>query len=254
MSPTVELTDAQIAQFHEQGYLELPNLSTPEELARMRDIYDDHFAGQEGAETGMRFDLAARESAKPKLPQVLDPGKFRPELRQTLAWANAGRVLSQLLGREPDWRGDHAILKPAGYGVATPWHQDEAYWEPELEHSSLSIWLPLQDVDERSGCMCFVPGSHRFEILPHRPIGNDPKVHGLELDGPDPEGAVAVPLRAGEATVHGGRTLHFAPPNTSEVPRRAYIMMGGLAGRPLQVPRRFPWQELQKAAGAPASE
>lgn len=268
MAPTLALSSEDLARFHQDGFLKLPNLSASEEIARMREIYDELFAGNEGTGTDMRFDLSGRASDRPRLPQVLDPGVFRPELRETLAWVNAGRIMEQLLGSVPDWRGDHAILKPAGYGAPTPWHQDEAYWDPAMEHRSLSIWLPLQDVDERSGCMCFIPGSHRLDILPHQPIGNDPKVHGLELVEAPPlssasaidEGgvwggrrALAVPLKAGEATVHGGRTLHYAPPNTSDVPRRAYIMMGGLSGKPLPTPRRYPWQELQKAAGAPAN-
>lgn len=236
-------------RFREQGFLKLPQLSNPNELATLREIYDELFAGGEGE----RFDLSARESDKPKLPQILDPGALRPELRETEAWRNAGEVMRQLLAAEPTWRGDHAILKPANYGAPTPWHQDEAYWDPACEHFTLSVWMPLQDVDEASGCMHFIPGSQRLEVLPHRPIGNDAKVHGLELSVECPGGAAAVPLKAGEATVHGGRTLHFAPPNKTDSPRRAYIMMGGLPGRKLAAPRRFEWQEKQRAAGAPAS-
>lgn len=253
MQPTVELSAEQVARFHREGFLRLPQLSSPKELERIRIVYDDLFAGTEGSENGMRFDLASRQTERLLLPQILDPGVFRPELRETLAWANAGRVMDQLLGQVPDWRGDHAILKPAGYGAPTPWHQDEAYWDPSLEHRSLSIWLPLQDVGEDEGCLWFIPGSQNLDILRHRPIGGDAGVHGLELDEPVPGAPVAVPLQAGEATVHGGRTLHYAGPNVSDAPRRAYIMMGGMNGLPMAAPRTFEWQELQKKAGAPAS-
>lgn len=44
----------------------------------------------------------------------------------------------------------------------TPWYQDEAYWLPEIpDRRSNSVWLALDDVTLESGCMWFVPGSHR---------------------------------------------------------------------------------------------
>ena len=33
-----------------------------------------------------------------------------------------------------------------------------------------------------NGCMHFIPGSHRGEVLAHRHIGDDPAVHGLETE------------------------------------------------------------------------
>ena len=67
-----------------------------------------------------------------------------------------------------------------------------------------------------------------MEVLPHRHIGGDPLVHGLELDVPyDFSDAVACPLPAGGATFHYNRTLHFSGPNTTGVPRRAYVMSAG---------------------------
>ena len=255
IQPTIVLTGDQIATFRTQGFLSLDQISTPGELARLREIYDRMFEGRDKLDAGVSFDLSGESEQKPKLPQILDPSSREPSLKNTLIWANARAIMEQLLGGELAWQGDHAILKPAGYGAPTPWHQDEAYWDPGLEHASLSVWVPLQDVDERSGCMCFVPGSHEMDVLPHQPIGNDPMVHGLELAS-QPEllkSALAVPLKAGGCTIHQQRTLHYAPGNVSDIPRRAYIVMGGLAGRPLETPRRFEWQERQRAGGAPAS-
>ena len=67
-----------------------------------------------------------------------------------------------------------------------------------------------------------------MEILPHRHIGGDPRVHGLELDVPfDFTNAVACPLPAGGATFHYNRTLHFSGANMTNMPRRAYVMSAG---------------------------
>ncbi len=254
IEPSVELTKEQIDFYDREGYLVVDQVSTPGELQQLRGIYDDLFARRAGRAEGNQFDLAGvdEDGQREKLPQILDASGYAPALRTTLAWVNAGRIMTQLLGHAPDRRRDHAILKPALDGAATPWHQDEAYWSPAHEHRSLSLWLALQDVDESMGCMHFVPGSHRREVLEHRPIGNDPRVHGLELvDGAhDLSGAVSCPLRAGGCTVHSQRTLHYAPPNRSSRARRAWIMVGDMSLKTLAVPRVFPWQEVQCTARA----
>jgi ectoine hydroxylase-related dioxygenase (phytanoyl-CoA dioxygenase family) len=251
--PTVRLTDEQIRFYHDNGYLVLDQISTPEEIAQLRAIYDRLFAEQAGRERGDQFDLAGsdEEGKTAKLPQILSPSTYAPEMRETLAWANARAIMTQLWGQEPASQGDHAILKPAHYGSPTPWHQDEAYWDPAFDHCSLSVWMPLQDVDERSGCMHFVPGSHVRQVLPHRPIGGDPRVHGLELDPAvevDLSGAVAAPLKAGGCTIHHQRTLHYAPGNVSDIPRRAWILMGNLPGTPREEPYDYYWQKQRHTA------
>lgn len=71
--------------------------------------------------------------------------------------------------------------------------------------------------------MCFVPGSHRMEVLPHRNLDGDPRLHLLEVDAPvDTSSAVEVPLRVGGATFHHPRTLHSTAANQTDRPRRAF--------------------------------
>jgi ectoine hydroxylase-related dioxygenase (phytanoyl-CoA dioxygenase family) len=141
--------------------------------------------------------------------------------------------------------GDHAIFKPARFGAATPWHQDEAYWNPELDYTTLSVWMPLQEATVENGCMQFIPGSHKLEVLPHHCINHDPRIHGLEVD----EGQIDLshpaicPLPAGGATFHLNRTFHYTGPNRSDVPRRAYILGFGRPPQPRTTPRRFLWNE-----------
>ena len=122
-------------------------------------------------------------------------------------------------------------------GAETPWHQDEAYWDPAYAYEALSIWMPLQEATLENGCMQFIPGSHRLEVLPHQSIGNDPRVHGLVTDKVNPAQAVACPISAGCCTVHHCRTLHYAGPNRSPEPRRAYILTFRLPPKPCDKPR-----------------
>ncbi len=255
--PTVSLSNAQIAFFRSNGFLSVPQLSTSTEITMMREAYDDIFARRAGREVGDQFDLAGtdEEGREAALPQILGPEKYAPQLWDTLARANALHICRQLLGDDVQAQGSHAIFKPARHGATTPWHQDESYWGPDYEYRSMSVWLPLQDVDEENGCMQFIPGTHKQEILPHQSIGNDPRVHGLELApnaAIDVSHAVVCPLEAGGATFHPSRTLHFTAANHSERPRRALIMMFGapaLKRSELGLSaRRFPWQQDKQTA------
>ena len=252
--PTLKLTEEQIVQYDRDGFLVVPNFTTPEECARIKTVYDRLFAERAGREKGDQFDLAGsdEEGKEAKLPQILGPHNYARELTETLAWANAGALLRQIYGTDDVGFGDHAILKPARNGAPTPWHQDEAYWDPTRRYRSLSIWLPLQDTSVEMGCMWFVPGSHRGDILTHRPINNDPRVHGLELDPSVSAGlekAVACPIPAGSVTVHDSKTLHYAAGNNTDESRRAWILSGGATGGPWEgEPRSFPWQALRDTA------
>jgi len=244
------LTTGQVAFFRENGYLALENLVDPDEIEWMREAYDRIFIQRAGREVGDQFDLAGADSdtEEPKLPQILSPSKYAPELLEGRFRERVLQAAHALLGSEATLGGDHAILKPALVGAETPWHQDEAYWDPGFDYVSFSAWIPLQDVNTENGCMWFVPGSHRMEVVPHHSIGYDPRVHGLEAEGIDVSCAVACPIPAGGATFHLSRTLHYTGPNRSTGPRRAYILGAGLPGSPRNDDRTFPWNDLKQTA------
>lgn len=248
--PNITLTPEQIRFFHENGFLALNPITDETELARLREAYDRIFSARAGREKGDQFDLggADEEGVEAALPQILGPSQYAPEMKQGLFRANALSIVQQLLGDAAKATGDHAIYKPAGVGAATPWHQDEAYWNPDLNYNAVSVWMPLQEATIENGCLWFVPGSHRGEVMEHQPIGGDARVHGLETLVADTENAVACPLKPGGVTIHANRTLHYAGPNTSGVPRRALIMMFGAGSSPRDTPRRFPWNEIKQTA------
>lgn len=248
ISPTIELTAEQIDFYHREGYLALDSITTQDEVAWMREIYDRLFAARAGREEGNQFDLAGsdEEGKEAALPQILSPSKYAPELKEGLFRINGLHIARQLLGPDATFQGEHAIFKPARYGAETPWHQDEAYWNPALNYNAFSLWIPLQPAKLENGCMQFVPRSHHWEILPHHSIGNDPRVHGLEVEGADTSAAVACPLPAGGATLHHNRTLHYTGPNRSDVPRRAYILGFGVPPKPSAEKRIFYWNDSKR--------
>ncbi len=249
---TITLTDEQIEFYHREGYLTIPAITSAEEIERIRDIYDRLFAERAGRDVGDQFDLASpdEDDGTQLLPQIMDPAKYAPELEDTFFRANSYAIAAQLLGPDLEYFVEHAIRKPPAIGAATPWHQDEAYWDPAVEYNSLSVWMPLQEATVENGCMQFIPGTHKMDVLPHHSIGHDPRIHGLEVDTVDVSKAVACPIPAGGATIHHCRTLHYAGPNLTDAPRRAYISVFRLPLVQRDLPRDFYWNEMKRTARA----
>lgn len=251
MEPTVTLSQDQIDRFHNDGFLAVDAITSPEELEQLRGIYDRLFDEETGWDAGDRFDLAGTDDDTPTLPQLLGPSKYAPELKDTLYRANALAIARQLLGDDVEPNGgEHMILKPAGYGAPTPWHQDQAYHDPNLRYRNVNFWLPLDDATVESGCLHFVPGSHKMDVLPHHTIGNDPRVHGLEVDDAESwhEKAVACEIPAGGATMHAAYMLHYAGPNRTSNARRAYILMHRLPPTNRDTPVDNYWERGKRTA------
>src|SRR6266480_6718756 len=117
--PTVVLTHQQIEFYQREGYLALDAITTPEEVAWLRGIYDRLFASRAGREEGNQFDLGgADEDGKTAvLPQILSPSRYAPELKEGLFRVNGMAVARQLLGPDVMAQGEHAIFKPAKFGA-----------------------------------------------------------------------------------------------------------------------------------------
>lgn len=252
LKPTRLLTPEQVAFFNQNGYLAVDNVMPLEEIPAVRKIYDRLFNEDRSKTEGDLYNLTGQkqQGKKEDVAQILQPGKYAPALLETQLVANLKAMMVQLLGPGTHMVGDHAINKPPRNTAATPWHQDEAYWNPAKEYRGLSIWVPLQPATKLNGCMYFVPGSHNQEVIPHQPIGDNPLTPGLEVvpGSFDMSKAVACELPAGGATFHLERTLHYTPRNQSDDYRRAYIAVGTLFERPRATVRKFPWQERQAAA------
>lgn len=249
----VEPTTEEIERFHQDGFLVVDELTSTEELAWLRailewvfDDVDDPFApvDRSGSDAG----------AAPTLRQAFFPEMRVPAILDSTFCRNARTYAAALLDRPAEeltsW--GHAILKPAGIGREAPWHQDAAYWEPELDYHALACWLPLHDVTVDQGAMQFIPGSHRLGLLHHE--HSDLPEHNL-LRSPDVDDASAVgcPLTAGGATFHHFQTLHRTAPNTTDRDRWAFPMEHQVTPRRRAEPRSMRWVDERRAATGTAA-
>ena len=248
----VELSEEQLTFLNRNGYLALSAITSGEEVAALRTIITGLFEKKVGFEQGAYFNFAgAEEDADgPSIPQIVGPHHFVHGLKRTQFRRNAAAVARQILGPQARFHVDHTMTKPPRVGAATPWHQDEAFKDPRFEHREISIWMPLQPVDDLNGCMEFVPGTHKGAVLPHRNPNHDARVHALECyEGFDPARAVSCPLPAGGCTIHFGRTVHGAGSNRSDAPRYAYVLIFHVpVGAAVENPPEFPWLQDKNTA------
>ena len=135
--------------------------------------------------------------------------------------------LAQLLGVERlrFWH-DQVFWKPPLHPGVVPWHQDWSYWQRTTPENHITIHISLDDADEESGCLHFIPGSHRWGALPAASFGGDIDQLCAHLDE-DQRAAfqpVATPLKAGQASIHHSSTVHGSFANRSNRPRRGVVL------------------------------
>lgn len=235
-----------VEKFRRDGFVAIALLVSQEEAEWMRAILQRLQENRVGFNEGAQFDAAGPDTAgaRPRFPQILDPSNYAKELLTTKYFITATAVAKQILGEEASFQHDIAFFKPAQIGSDTPWHQDEAFSNPELEHDQITIWLALTPSNRSNSCMSFIPGSHLRPVLEHRPKDGNPRNHALECIGTfDTSTAVECPLQVGGATIHAHRTLHYAGPNPSSGDRIGYALLFDTPFRLREKALVFGWQQ-----------
>jgi len=211
VSPSA-LTDEAVARFQQLGFLVVTGLTTLGDLETVSRLLAGLYRRfHELAGARRAHDLGSEQHNARPILEINQTVDLEPLLADTLTFQRCAALAERLLGRAVEYRFDHAIYKPAFNGTATSWHQDEAY---ALERKILSahFWVPLQDVTREMGCMEFIPGSHRGVLWRHHRRDRLRDAHALEVVGLDTSQAVPCPIRAGDATVHFPRTVHYTGP------------------------------------------
>jgi len=126
-------------------------------------------------------------------------------------------VVEKIVG--PDilvWQTTFFIKEARDTGFVS-WHQDSTYWglsEPEV----VTAWVALSPSTLESGCVKVVPGTHKFDQVPHRETraADNLLTRGQEIAVSVDEGKVVnMPLQSGEMSLHHIRTFHSSEPNRS---------------------------------------
>ena len=220
-----ELGPEQIEHYQEEGWLIVEDFLTPDELQAMNDAVDA------GVEQMGRSKITGEANEG----LVDEPGSYyeRVFLQRLNLWRindtikgfflnpELGQMLCALAGIDGIrvWH-DQTLQKPA-WGNPTSWHMDVPNWSFHSPNA-ISIWVALNDATVQSGCMYYLPGSHKKASF-DRKGGFGPHIAALFDEYPEFRDIEPVPaaMRAGSAGFHNGLMAHAAGPNMTPYSRRA---------------------------------
>ena len=233
------------ASFLEKGFGILPDMISEGELIELGKIYDRCFDDEQ--RDGRKALGGVDQEGRQSLPQILNPSKIFPELRD-LGIHERCLEAARVILDDPDAElgGEHMILKPAGHGVETPWHQDQAYHDPSLSYRNINFWFPLDGASVEEGCLQFVEGSHLGSVvLPHTYLIPGDRQSAMVARDQDywSMNGVPVPCPRRACTLHHSYCLHYAGPNLSGRDRRAFILSCRSKPILMERPWVFPWNQ-----------
>lgn len=133
---------------------------------------------------------------------------------------------SQLLGGPIRFWHDQLFSKPSRHGGVVAWHQDYSYWTRTQPMQHLTCWIGLDDSTRDNGCLWYVPGSHRWPLLPITGLAGDMDEIRTVLSDEQKAAFRPVPieLKRGEASFHHPLMVHGSYENRTDAPRRAAVV------------------------------
>lgn len=221
------LSENQIQFYADYGYLAGVRMLTDEQVDELRkevtELLDPNHPGNH-----LLYEFSSNESADPQkvLFHALGAWRVSPGLHDIL-WNPAFTVpAAQLLGGPVRFWHDQIFYKPAHHGGVVIWHQDYSYWTRTQPMAHLSCWIGLDDSTRANGCLHYVPGSHRWNLLPREDFASDMDAIRKSLT-PEQEQEfkpVAIELKKGECSFHHPLMVHGSYENRTDVSRRAVVL------------------------------
>jgi ectoine hydroxylase-related dioxygenase (phytanoyl-CoA dioxygenase family) len=222
------LSDEQVAFFHENGYVKGGRVLEETHIEALRAGLEEIRTGR-NPRTGELYEVDEDYRREPERNVFHFLGAWLiDEVFHDLLWHPAVTVkAAQLLGvARPRFWHDQVFYKPPRHPGVVTWHQDYSYWTRATPAGHVTCWIGLDDATLENGCLHYVPGSHRWGLLPRISLTQDMDAVKEFLE---PEQAAAfrpepMILKAGECLFHHSHTVHGSYGNRSDGPRRGVVL------------------------------
>jgi hypothetical protein len=207
--PVREVTDAEVADYQEKGWVHLKGLIDRETIQRLHDRAQDlERAQQHYKDFGEMLDRCFRAFPGEEQNSPLMSFMFTPAMGR-----NCARLMDVPQARALS-TGSYLLKMPEATSgqVGTTYHQD--FLGNPMDRNFFTMWIALHDLPAESGTMQFYDGSHRRGVLGQAYVDaldfrDRYKLSGAELSPPYEMGA-------GDVTVHHSLCLHGTPPNRTD--------------------------------------
>lgn len=221
------LTDEQIALFHENGFLAGPQILNQRQIEHLRaELAMLTEPGHPGSEFWYEYNSNESKDPSKVLFHALGAWRIAMGMHDILWNAAFTTPASQLLGGAVRFWHDQLFCKPAHHGGVVAWHQDYSYWTRTQPMAHLTCWIGLDDATVDNGCVQYVPGSHRWPLLPITGLAGDMNsIRSVLSDEQTRQFEKHVPaeLKAGQCVFHHPLTVHGSYENRTSSPRRAIV-------------------------------
>ena len=220
------LSDEQMNQYQEDGYVIARSVINDELLGRVRNVVAEMLSEAEKvSDHDEKFDLEPSHSlSSPKVRRIKTPHKWHSIFWELIQTKNMVNCLTCLLGADVRLHGSKLNLKSAHDGSAVEWHQDWAFYPHSNDHV-LAVGLMLDDMTMDNGPLMLVPGSHRVEkVWDHHQDGHFCGAISPSLNQDlDFDSAVPCIGKAGDCSFHHVRLVHGSAQNVSKDSRRLML-------------------------------
>lgn len=219
------LTEAQCRFWQENGYLVIPEVLSPEEVATLRRGCEALQARAASPGEGSdRYQFTVFESGARQVQQIAEPHELGGEWLSLARHPRLLDMVEDLLGPNLQLYYSMLMMKPPREGFAAPWHQDFAFFA-HGRADLLACMVAIDDATPENGCLRVAPGSHRLGLLNHYKDGEFTGIFQGDAEAFDaPGGHAMLPVAAGGVIFWHALTLHSSHPNRSELPRRAVVL------------------------------
>lgn len=220
---------AVLAELREQGYARLGRVLSDDGLAMLRARVDDIMLGkvchdglffQHDSGSGRYEDLVRKQGYVGASLHYRKIEKLEkdPLFRALIANPIYERIVQAMAPGPITLYRAVLFNKAAHGGTDLPWHQDGGiFWG--LDRAPLiQIWTTLDDATEASGCLEFLPGTHKEGLV--TPLGGVVQPEHVEQLRAN-ERRIFVPAMAGEAMLIDNNVWHRSGTNHTDTPRRA---------------------------------
>ncbi len=207
--------DGLAARYAEDGFVVLPGLLSPADLAGLDGEVAAICRGERGTVDGLPGAAGSTADLLRSVLCVHFPHKLSPALLDLARRPDVVGPLTRVVGPNVKLVQSMFFVKSEGK-PGQAWHQDENFI-PTRDRSLAAVWIAVDDATVENGCLWALPGSHRRGVLyPDRETDDarfDCSVESHSFPYRD-EDAVPLELPAGSAVLFDGYLLHRSLPNT----------------------------------------
>lgn len=230
-----DLAPDAVAAYRAHGHILLRGVAKPDEIDAFRPVIQSAVC---------RFNrenrpLAERDTYGRAFLQVMNLWREDDDVRRFVLAAKFAEIAARLLGAENvRVYHDQALVKEPG-GGHTPWHQDAIYW-PIDGTRCVTMWMPLVDITPDMGIMTFVDGTNTGGLGDEAISDNSDAHFERFVSRSNATLSTPLPMSAGDATFHGGWTLHKAGANSSVRTREVMTVIYFASDLTVQTPINNP--------------